>query len=288
MRLKCKWAALTCFRVLLFVGPLGHLMTTEGTERGAQAFYSPSKHWVLRVQASESSGSAAAQYTMEHMGKQAWQTTFPYCLDTAQVTNDGVIAGWAYSAGRSGLQGGADAARGWMYLVVVDHGKVLWSEQTARYGSGFFDRDPLPTCRMACSDSVSKRFIFVVQGQDYKLWGDEWIAVSLAGDTMRSSTKPGRGLTDQAGMVLGPHQVLALGDSSLFATTWTLREGKPAVAVLDAAGILLWKFCYPSAFDGSLYLREVGDNAFEAYAGGFRLNRFCVASINDKWVVSAD
>src|SRR3954454_1374798 len=65
-------------------------------------YASPSGRYMLFVDPSDPRGRGKASYRMSVDGKAAWSAEKPYTLWEAGVTDDGSVAGYAYSYGPAG------------------------------------------------------------------------------------------------------------------------------------------------------------------------------------------
>ncbi len=103
-------------------------------------FASPSDEFVLFVDPSHRDGAGPASYRMRRGDEVLWERELPITLWTPSVTNDGRVAGFAYSTGY-----GNHIDDGILHLVVLaPSGAVLVDEQIERRGTFAMGADPVP------------------------------------------------------------------------------------------------------------------------------------------------
>src|SRR5262245_44951687 len=94
-----------------------------------KTYCSPSGEYALLVDPTRPDGGGAGRYRFTHQGTELWSGTRPWTLHETEVTDDGLVAGYAYGAGYEGGDGDA------LIIVLLDAtGKVRLEERSKREG----------------------------------------------------------------------------------------------------------------------------------------------------------
>ncbi len=106
-------------------------------------YSSPDATWTLHVDPSRRDGGGRGAYRMTRAGEVVWEKELAVTLWEAQVTDDGRVAGYAYSEGWRDY--GSDGA---LHLVILNaEGELLLDEVRKREDSHFMHSPPQPMVR---------------------------------------------------------------------------------------------------------------------------------------------
>jgi len=98
-----------------------------------KTYTSSSGEFALQVDPSTIYGQGEGSYVFTRGGKPAWEKKLPFTLWDAQVTDDGVIAGYAYSGGQENYV--PEGEEGRLHMVVLDaDGALRMNEVLPRRG----------------------------------------------------------------------------------------------------------------------------------------------------------
>lgn len=130
-------------------------------------YESRSSEYVLDVDPSEMYGQGSASYRLTRQGQDVWSGDRPFTLLGVGVSDDGVVAGFAYSGG---LEGFAKDDR--LHLVILDpSGAVRLDDTTPRQMSRVIDGGPEPNVHGLVFDPDNDRVVFRVSNvADPEVW----------------------------------------------------------------------------------------------------------------------
>jgi len=139
---------------VVLAGPV-RAVQLESAVLDPKTYRSPSGECELFVDPSASSGAGSATYRFTSRGAVSWTGTRPWTLWDAAVTDDGLVAGYAYAKGHDG--GLQDA----LTIVIVDPtGTSRLEESCARTGVAGHHGDPRPMVKAFFVDPQGRR-VFV-------------------------------------------------------------------------------------------------------------------------------
>ena len=96
-----------------------------------RTYFSPSGRYTLLVDPSDMCGRFGASYRLTRQGREIWSGQQPFTLWEAAVSDDGVVAGYAYSLGWSGYnQARDDAGHGDFHVILIDRKGSLRSTRS--------------------------------------------------------------------------------------------------------------------------------------------------------------
>jgi len=148
------------------LAPLAVALLAQFEPRQPRTYTSPPGRWSLRVEPEERSGTKGAEYVLTGGEREAWRKRQPFALWDAVVTDDGRVAGHAYSEAE------IDAANGGSLRVVVlsPAGEVMLDERHERVprAIGLFAQPELG------------RFVVRVRDDTWNKLGEQWWAYELA------------------------------------------------------------------------------------------------------------
>lgn len=99
--------------------------------RQPKAYAAPAGHYVLSVDPSDRFGAGSANYTLRKDGRTVWSGDRSFTFADAVVGNDGVVGGYAYTAGY-GVDGGE-----FVVAILNADGSARVTERRAREGSHY-------------------------------------------------------------------------------------------------------------------------------------------------------
>ena len=155
-----------------------------------QSIQSPSGHWVCSIDPSDIYGRGPAQYRVEKDGVVVWSEEKPFTLFEAGMTDDGQLAGYAYTQGEVGFPIDRDGHRYGDFRVVMigSRGEIRLNEATKREGSLFLHADPNPKACGLIVDGANDRLVVRVEDEDLNKHQENWwvYSFSSAGQTGRN------------------------------------------------------------------------------------------------------
>jgi len=139
------------------------------TVLNAKEYDSPSGAYRLRVDPGNRYGAGKAAYRLTKGGKEVWSGERPFTLWEAGVTDDGTVAGYAYSHGFDPI-GNAGVLR----VIILDPRGALIVDHVTRRGEGprMFHAPPNPVAEGVIVDPANDRLAVRVSGADAKRWGE--------------------------------------------------------------------------------------------------------------------
>lgn len=146
------------------------------TELQPKTYLSPSGHWSLRVEPIERSGTRGAEYVLRGGEQETWRRTRPFALWDAVITDDGRVAGFAYSGASIEAPSGGSLR----ILVLSPAGEVLLDEEHERQSSRFHHEAGVPTARGLFAQPELGRVVVRVADADKNRQAEEWWAYELA------------------------------------------------------------------------------------------------------------
>lgn len=137
-------------------------------------YRSPSGLFDLHVRPSTRAGDGPAECTLRRGGVVVWTAEKPYTLFEAAVTDEGVVAGYAYSTGLVGRHGAPGDLRA---LILDASGAERLDEATPRQVSRLLHASPEPEAAGLFVDQQNDRFVLRVRSTGSN--GESWSVYRL-------------------------------------------------------------------------------------------------------------
>ncbi len=155
-------------------------------------YTSPSGKFVLFVNPSDLYGRGKADYELTDGGRKVWSSEKPYTLWDASVTDDGVVAGYAYSHGWAGYaEAGINAGLGDFRVVIIDpRGQERLNRITKRETSHFPHMPPDPRASGLIMDVANDRLVVRVDDPDINAQSEAWSIYQLSTGKEQSTFRP--------------------------------------------------------------------------------------------------
>lgn len=232
----------------LVVVPVGSARTSEGPPPvlDAKTYRSPHGTCELFVDPSHLNGQGAADYIVRKHGKELWAGRREFSLWDAAITDEGVVAGYAYSYGQRGWpprdNRPIDPNPGTTSTLIIDPaGKLLLNEIVKRDNKEFGFPDH--TALGLFVDAVSDRFGVRYRSPNWNDYGETWEIYSLKNARKEKSLtiKRPNGLQSNYPSIAG---ACAVPGSSLTLVRWHADSPKTKESLyllIDAEGREVWR-----------------------------------------------
>jgi len=140
-----------------------------------KTYTSPSGEFVLHVNPSDREGKGAATYRLTRKGVVAWSGVRPFTLWDAGVTDDGTVAGYAYTYGFQGWGGKVASDFGEFEVSIFDpSGRARLDKKFKREFSRFLHDPPNPIAVGLIVDGANDRMIVRVADPDVNRHEEVW------------------------------------------------------------------------------------------------------------------
>jgi sugar lactone lactonase YvrE len=139
-------------------------------------YQSPSGEFVLNVDPTDMYGRDAGSYRMTRKGAFVWAGTKPFTLYDARITDEGIVAGYAYTHGVEGFfkQGGKVGAGEFHVVIMRPNGELVLNERVERQESRFLHTSPDPLAEGMVVDAANDRFAVRVRDNDLNRGHETW------------------------------------------------------------------------------------------------------------------
>ena len=134
-----------------------------------RVYPSPSGKFAWEVDPTDLYGRGDGNYKLTKNGIAVWSGRKPFTLHEAGVTDDGVIAGYAYTHGVDGFskEGGRNAGEGeFQVIIMTPTGELLLQEKVKRKPSRFLHELPTPVASGLTLDGAGDRLVVRVSDTD--------------------------------------------------------------------------------------------------------------------------
>jgi hypothetical protein len=135
-------------------------------------YLSPSGEYSLFINPDHRYGNGSASYRLTRQDTVVWEGKRPFTLWKAGVTDEGVVAGYGYSAGESGYESNTNEPGDYGYFEIVilnPVGDLQLHQKVKRNASPFlmFDADPNPLAEALLIDSTNDRVLIRLADADW-------------------------------------------------------------------------------------------------------------------------
>ncbi len=147
-----------------------------------KSYRSRSGEFVWTVDPSDLYGRGEGSYRLTRGGAVVWSGTRPFTLFDADVTDDGVIAGYAYTHGEQGFsEAGYNAVMGDFVIVILDAtGQLRLHEVVPRRTSRILHAPPDPLAEGLIGDAANDRLVVRVHDSDLNHGREAWWTYRLS------------------------------------------------------------------------------------------------------------
>lgn len=208
-----------------------------------KTYVSPSGRWSLDVDPSSIDGQGDADYILKNEGRVSWSGRKPFTLLDAEVADNGVVAGYAYSGGLVVAEGSK------IHLIILDaSGKAVLNKTEDREESRVIHGGPEPWVNGVLLDEETDRVTFRLDDHDRD---ERWKTFRLSDGKPVSTFE----LTDPAGTEQGYawlNDVRVVRGTPLNLVAWGIEDladerARPDIrfALLDTAGNVFWQHDLP-------------------------------------------
>jgi len=250
------------------IAALGLLATTSVNQasegpppvRHITTYRSPSGEYALTVDPTRLHGGGPCKCRVERDNKLVWEKQIEFTFWEAAITNEGLVAGYGYTAGWRGFDD--DRKEGDFVVAILGaDGSTRFNDHRARAYTGAMHSPPEPTARGCFLDQLNKRFVVRFSPTSSNEQSERWEVYDLANAKRIETAKlasPGKsGDHNDVGY---PIQVLPIPDSGLVLiawcrTRWTPRQDRLRLSLVESDAHEIWNLERPDEFKGIEDLR---------------------------------
>lgn len=235
-----------------------------------KTYASPSGVYQLTVDSSTLYGQGQGSYRLARAGKETWSKTLPFTLWEAAVTDDGIVAGYAYSNGVQGFP--TEEARdktnradwpGFFHVVILDAaGNLRLNDRTKRTPCPYPDCDtPSPVALGMFIDSANDRFFVRLADPDLNRQQESWLVFRISDGKRFRSFEPHKLMrgADRSWRILAARPVLGSPLTLLHWYVFTPRDESDdaTFTLIDLEGRVAWTLDRPAeySFKSDMQLR---------------------------------
>ncbi len=252
----CTSALPAVMLLICRVGAVGLVTPAAQATLDPATYRSPSGRYELSVDPQTATGAGAGQHRLRRDGVEVWSGEQPYTLHQALVTDDGVVAGYAYEGGVRTVGHHGPRRRG-LSVIIIGPDKALRQRDERRWAAGGgrrrgFSGSDSPRISGLVADPAHDRFIVVIPGRysDAPVWWTYRLGDGArAGDFTleRPVAEPGFAGIVSSHLVPGTDLVLTQWYTSRYGAAAT-REA--ALTLVDTGGETIWTERFPDEYDG--------------------------------------
>jgi hypothetical protein len=131
-------------------------------------YASPSGKFVCEVDPSDLYGRGEGNYRITRDGELVWQGAKPFTLYEAGITDDGIVAGYAYTHGLEGFSRRSSSAGEGMFHTILmrSNGELILNEAVMRKASRFLHELPNPCAKGLLVDATNDLFVVRLSNPD--------------------------------------------------------------------------------------------------------------------------
>ena len=231
-----------------------------------RTYTSPSGEYVLSVDPSTMYGQGEGQYRLTRAGSEVWAKSLPFTLWEAAVTDEGVVAGYAYSNGVHGFPPPEERAEtnredwnGEFHVVIIDPaGNLRLNDHEKRAHSRFVDDDlAYPAAEGLVLDADHDRFVVRMTDPDLNQGVETWRVYRLSDGQRTGTFEPAKWMTQKAtkdhyerwsidGAQLVPGTPLAL--VHWYVAKWPEDSHDACFTLIDPEGRPVWRLDRPGEY----------------------------------------
>lgn len=150
-----------------------------------KTYMSPSGEYVLHVDPSDSKGCGSGTYRLTKNSTEVWSGQKPFTLCEAGITDEGTVAGYAYTYGIEGFgpPNGHDPGYGDLVIAILSPTGETRAEKHIKRGYGKYayeDQFPQPDAAGLLVDEDNDRCIIRIEDPDINRRNETWITWQLS------------------------------------------------------------------------------------------------------------
>lgn len=192
-----------------------------------KTYVSPSKEYTLSVNPGDREGIGAATYRLSRKSRTVWEGKRPFTLWQAGVTDDGTVAGYAYSFGLEGGGAGPNAYGDFEIVILDSTGATRLDQKIKRTPSPYLHTNPEPVASGLIVDAANDRLIVRMADTNMFQMAETWWDYQLSTGQQRRQYVPKRFMEpDSPANSLFDVRPVA-GTPLLLLHWWRLEEGTP-------------------------------------------------------------
>lgn len=247
-----------------------------------KTYTSPSGEFKLRVDPSTIYGQGEGSYRMTRGDAEVWTKKLPFTLWDAGVTDDGTVAGYAYSLGaenRPPERG--DSVEGKLHQVILDpRGELRMNEILPRRGTDSCMSQIDRRVRGMIVDPENDRFIVRCREGGGLSTGETWRTYELSTGKRKDEFEFDHPRTGQhefwlliaARAIAGTPLILVNWEYSKYDDTGNnVHTRGGCIALVDAAGKPVWELDRPNDYPEAGDFEKTSDENREQYYAALRL-----------------
>jgi hypothetical protein len=252
-------------KLLLTLGFAAYVVTTVMTTPRCEAeelpppvlnpktYTSPSVEYKLEVDPSTMYGQGEGRYRFTRSGVEVWSAKHPFALWDTAVTNDGIVAGYAYTYGWRGFAPESSPDRkgnGDFHVVIFDpQGKLRLNEVVPREHSRFLHSPPTPLANGMFIDPANDRFVVRVADPDLNRSNESWWVYHLSTGKRMARLEP-KSLMKDAAPARFVIDARPIRGTPLTLIHWWLYAEKTGgrFTLVDLAGKPVWTLNLPQDY----------------------------------------
>lgn len=206
-----------------------------------RAFVSQDGRWRLHMVPGHRNAAGPAVYTMSLDGAEQWKREIPFTFWSAELTNDGIAAGYAYSAGEDAWRSYSETPGDIIAAAINPQGVVTNEARLERKQLPFLDTPPTWIIDYRV-DWPNQRMVLQVVDENLNRRADKFWVVPLAAGGEARLLNPLETMIDQ-GETAGLFSIAAFSTihgTSLIAVA-ARRKAAPFFLVMDGDGGIMWE-----------------------------------------------
>ena len=212
-------------------------------------YKSPSGEYRLHVDPSSLFGDGPGSYRLLQGEKELWSRTYSFTLWEAALTDDGVIAGYAYSNGEfHHMRDRPDPPHGNIRLVILDrNGKIRLEQSEIRLLRGGMHYPPVPLSRGLFIDQYNDRVVFRLVDNNLSRVNEAWRIYRLSTGEGLGQQRPGQ-LMESPQSLAGCLDAQAVPATPFAITHWLSRKRGARFSLVDLSGKTIWAIDLPMEY----------------------------------------
>lgn len=143
-----------------------------------KTYTSPTGNFTCEIDPSQNDGAGEGTYRIQKQGQLVWTGNQPFTLQDAQITDDGIISGYAYSHGRDswGKGLGRNEYGNLLIIIMRANGELILNETIKREFCGRMHSPPMPVAENLAASAAADRLLIELGNCS----GSEWRSYKLS------------------------------------------------------------------------------------------------------------
>lgn len=227
-------------------------------------YSSPSGEYRLHVDPSSLHGEGEGTYRLMRGDMEVWSGSHPFTLWDAGVTDDGTVAGYAYTLGERGFpRRSGDTLNDDFHVVIFDPaGGIRLDDVTRRTRSRFMNTPPAPFALGMLVHPETDRFIICLSDPDVGRGNEEWRIHRLSTGELLSAHHP-KELIPDSDPLRWSMRLAAIRGTPLTLVQWWRMDSKTTphavgtrFTLLNEKGNPVWTLDLPNDYAARIDTRE--------------------------------